>query len=179
MSKILMFFFFFIAIGCGKNILSHDKLSIDRVNYIGNELKISGYFYYKYSTSADNLYSIYFLYSNGIVMHGGATKESNLLTLETEFQNGIYYNKIKDSRYHWGVFRIENDIIKIERWYPSSGGKLRAYVREGIILNDTSFVIKEFYRDRRGKKKDFEELQENYYFKNFSPKPDSTNKYVD
>jgi hypothetical protein len=53
-------------------------------------------------------------------------------------------------------------------------------VLEGEILNDTTFVFKERYRLKRGRKKDVEKLKTPliYKFKYFSVKPDSINPYV-
>jgi hypothetical protein len=74
----------------------------------------------------------------------------------------------------WGVFNIKDNIIKFERWYPGQGAK-KAYVREGIILNDTTFHITKSYRSNGSELKDADEV---YHFRKFSPKPDSTNVFV-
>jgi hypothetical protein len=82
------------------------------------------------------------------------------------------------SKYNYGRFLIENDNIKFERWYPGSP-PLPAYIRSGTILNDTTFVITEIYRMKNGNKTEVETgRNEIYHFKQFSPKPDSTNRYV-
>ena len=69
-------------------------------------------------------------------------------------------------KYVYGLFQIEVSIIKIEKWVPSSGGPTKAYLREGEILNDTTFYL--MHREKK----------EIYHFKQYSPKPDSTNKYI-
>ena len=55
--------------------------------------------------------------------------------------------------YLGGVFIINGQSIKFEKWYPSSGGGLPAYVREGDIINDTTFVISVSYRMKKGNNK--------------------------
>ncbi len=101
---------------------------------------------------------------------------SELVEREAMFADGSYYDLIKDSKTRWGVFIIEGAIIKIESWTPSEI-KL-AYVYEGIILNDTTFHIKESYRIRKGNKTDVRIKDVIYHYKQFSPKPDSTNVFV-
>jgi hypothetical protein len=51
-------------------------------------------------------------------------------------------------------------------------------VRAGQILNDTTFVIAESYRMNEGKKTEVKERNETYHFKQFNPKPDSTNRFI-
>jgi hypothetical protein len=90
----------------------------------------------------------------------------------------IMGNAYKEYQVMWGVFLIENNSIRFEHWYPSSGGPLKAYVRSGTILNDTTFQITKSYRNKNGEKAEVTSRNEVYHFKQFSPKPDSTNKYV-
>ena len=84
---------------------------------------------------------------------------------------------IKNIKFFWGVFNIKNNQILYERWCPSEP-PYRTYVREGNIINDTTFVITKLYRMVNGKKTEESELNEVYHFKQFSPKPDSTNKFI-
>ncbi|MBW7845753.1 MAG: hypothetical protein H3C45_08955, partial [Bacteroidia bacterium] len=88
--------------------------------------------------------------------------------------NSDSYKKYKSN---WGVFKIEGNFIQFERWYPSDP-PLKAYVRAGTIINDTTFLITESYRMQDGKKTEVKTRNETYYFKQFSPKPDSTNTFV-
>ena len=129
-----------------------DKLSIEKRTYKGEELRIDGYYYNNYY---NNYYNMIFIYCDGILLYGGATKYSELSKKEERITTESWIKETKRYKYDWGLFNIDNNIIKFERWYPSSGGPLKAYVRKGIILNDTTFVIKESYRMVNGKKKRF------------------------
>jgi len=51
-------------------------------------------------------------------------------------------------------------------------------VREGDIINDTTFVISVSYRMKKGKKTEVKARNETYHFKQFSPQPDSTNNFI-
>lgn len=175
----IIFIVSFLFLGCGKSLLKHDELSLERKDYFGNELKINGYYYYKYAVDDSFRYVVYFFYNNGIVLHAGAIKEENLSIKEEEFMNGTFNENVKNTMYFWGAFVVINQSIKFERWYPSSGGPLRAYVSEGTILNDSTFHITKSYRNQKGKVSEERSKDEIYHFKKFSPKPDSTNKYTD
>ena len=159
------------------NPLKDDELSIKKMDYTGNQLKIEGYYYYEYK-DVQNYIDVYFLFRNGIILYGSTFKKSELSTKETEYQTAEWQSIVKKSKYRWGVFNIENNVIKFERWYPSDP-PLKAYVRAGEILNDTTFMITESYRMYDGKKTEVHSKNEIYHFKQFSHKPDSTNNFVE
>ena len=60
-------------------------------------------------------------------------------------------------------------------WYSPSGGGTPAYVREGKILNDTTFHITTSYRSNGSERHEKDEV---YHFRQFYPKPDSTNNFI-
>lgn len=154
-----------LGFNCRKS--KDDVLTIVREDYNGSELRLDGFYYWETSNNEGPLFQKYALYKNGIIHDLGATK----LLEDANFQQGKY-------KIEWGVFKISGTEIKFERWYPSSGGPLQAYIRAGQILNDTTFVIKESYRMYKGKKTEMGQENEIYHFKKFSPKPDSTNTYI-
>lgn len=164
---------------CKKNSpMKDDDLFLSRQNYTGNQLRIDGYYYNEYGSGNETRREIYFFYRNGILLKGGVPLLTELSIRENEFKNGTYYNYVKDSKLDWGVFQINGNNIKYEHWYPNSIGPLRAVIHEGIILNDTTFLITQTYRMKDGNKTDvsFENLL--YRFKKLSPKPDSTNQFI-
>ena len=159
------------------NPLKDDVLSIGKTNYTGNHVSINGYYYKKYGTPEK--LTIYLFYSNGVLLHtGDGWEHNNLNNFEQMIQSADFVNKLKGIKYAWGVFNIENNVIKFERWYPSDP-PLKAYVRAGEILNDTTFMITESYRMYDGKKTEVHSKNEIYHFKQFSHKPDSTNNFVE
>jgi hypothetical protein len=159
-----------------KKIFPDDNLSIQRENYSGNQLRLDGY-YYRY-INEEYYFPKLFFYNNGVILDiGGRFK-----TFE-EVEDYINRIFIENSNYNsnklsWGVYRVENDNIKFEKWYPGSGGGFPAITREGKILNDTTFHITQSYRMKNGKKREISAQDEIYHFKQFSPKPDSTNQFI-
>lgn len=170
--KILFLMLIFLNSCCDSWLYPDDELSIKRMDYTGNELRIEGYYYYG---NNGIYYDIYFLYHNGIILYcGGSHSNSELKELEIEFASGYYYNFIKNTKYHWGAFKIENNLIQFERWFPYEGG-LPVCNRSGVILNDSTFHIT---KAMRADGTEQQVLDETFHFKRFSPKPDSTNKFV-
>ena len=74
------------------------------------------------------------------------------------------FNYKKAPMYMYGLFLIKDSIIKIEKW--TVGHNCYPYLREGKILNDTTFYL--MHREKK----------EVYHFKQFSTKPDSTNRFI-
>ena len=159
---------------CGKYaFLKADELSIPAVPYTGNQLRIDGYYY---QLVDGVLYHVNCFYSNGVLQHLGGYKMSDIKEYERIFTTKEFNEKGKKSRFFWGAFKIEGSQIRFEKWYPSEVPK--AYVRAGNILNDTTFIITEIYRMKDGKKTEVRAENETYHFRQFSPKPDSTNAFV-
>ncbi len=155
--------------------MADDKLTLEKKPYIGNQLRIDGY-YYKMDISSNTIGVTYFFYEDGTLLHGGGWPyEDQFEGLEASFRIENWYNIIKKHKLAWGIFQVEWNEISFERWYPSSGGPSPAYVRSGVILNDTTFVITKSIRSKTGEEN---ELNETYHFKEFFPKPDSTNSFV-
>jgi len=173
---LIIIFVFMVLVSCEKWPWQPDKLHLEKSDYNGNELRIDGYYYLRYGRDL-NYVSIFFLYQNGIILYGGSFLSDKLPDKEKEYLSVNWYEGIKDYTHRWGLYNIEGNRIKYERWVPMEGTD-RAYTFEGEILNDTTFVITESYRIKRGKEKEWEIENEVYHFKQFSPKPDSTNNFV-
>jgi hypothetical protein len=158
-----------------RNESSDDKLSLERIDYNGNELIIDGY-YYKKDPNRPQL-SALFLYQNGTILYGSAFNIDNTNEVEERYRNGNYATNAAKYKYDWGVFQINGTQIKYEKWVPTNG-PFPAVTYEGVILNDTTFVINKSYRALDAGKKAPTEHYWEYHFKEFSPKPDSTNRFI-
>jgi hypothetical protein len=166
-----------LAVNCSNDKIGNDdELSIQRTPYTGNQLRINGYYYQKYG-DPEKL-TVYFLYENGILLYAGSGYEmSKMNEFENKFASNQFIEKRKDVKFCWGLFNIDSTNIMFERWYPSER-PYKAYIRAGEILNDTTFVITQSYRMKSGKKTEIRDRSETYQFKQFDPKPDSTNKFI-
>jgi hypothetical protein len=144
-----------------------EKLTLPRKDYTGNELKTNGYYYIFYSNR--NHAAVFFLYKNGIILLEGGYSQ-NLNDIEKEIPKGNF--KSKD---HWGVFIVNGNIIQYENWIGSTGIRVCISKFTGYIVNDTTIHFTEIYNSEFKRTRYIDEV---WHFKEYSPKPDSTNIYI-
>lgn len=144
--------------------------SLNKQSYNGNSLRIDGYYYQKYG-NPEKL-TIYFFYSNGILLHAG---DGYTFDIEDKFTSGQLYEKLKENKYCWGLFLIDGKKIQFERYYNTDELSKKAYIRSGEILNDTTFKITKSVRSDGAEERTRDEM---FYFKPFKPKIDSTNRWI-
>ncbi len=87
----------------------------------------------------------------------------------------ILNHRYTNNKSSWGLFIINDQIIQIERYYPTDHLRKSAYINEGKILNDTTCHFTVSYRSDGSERRDEDEI---FHFKQFSPKPDSTNSFI-
>ena len=179
MKKIIIFctLFLFSCFSCQK-IIKYKDFVLTQKPYTGNELRINGYYYYieQQSDGIKKIRNISCFYRNGILlsMDGGAL---SLEEADEYIRRGFiesWTNPIYEYS-RWGLFVIDGQTIKFERYYSSDNITKWTYIREGIILNDTTFHITVSYRSDGSKRDKNNEI---YHFRQFSPKPDSTNNFI-
>jgi len=150
-----------------------DKLTLQRTNYTGNELRIDGYYY---SVWSGGFYDMRIFYGNGIVKNIGSPTNGTTLP-EADNYISAMRAEIISKKHGWGVFIINGGNIILEEWRQDNT-KLIAFTREGTILNDTTFKFIQGYRLVGGVKTEVSALDETFYFRQYIPKPDSTNQYI-
>jgi len=145
--------------------------------YEGSELNLTGYFITNLNESIEGeLKSTYFFYQDGVVLYGRSYPISmSENEIEGRFVSTDFDGVIKQSKSGWGIFVINEGELEFETWEPSSGGSLKTVVRSGSILNDSTFLITSFYN---GYSEETTVKNDTFRFKSFSPKPDSTNMFV-
>jgi hypothetical protein len=147
-----------------------EPLLFSQTPYTGSELRIDGYYYLQENEQT----WIKFFYRNGIVLifyHGFPTTD---LTIVDE---GIAekYERCKNEKMCWGIFSVFGSTIQSTKWGHSVGGGLTSYKYMGTIENDTTFcLIRAIYYTGR-----IDEFNDCYHFRQFSPKPDSTNIFIE
>ena len=171
MTKYVLVVMFILGFGC--SIFEDDEeLSMQCREYMGNKLRTDGYYYYFWFDGMNQEYiNVCCFYQNGIFRWCGSS------TSFQDFENNIdIINKSKQYKNRWGVFLIENNVVKYEKWDGARALEpYRTRIYAGKILNDTTFHITESYRPN-GKERSIKD--EIYHFRQFSPKPDSTNIYI-
>jgi hypothetical protein len=160
-----------ILSGCIKD---DDELTIEKTPFNGDNLKTNGYYYNIWKVNNETFVEINFLFRDGVFLHGTTNDSIRIKDVEESYRSGEFYNNSSDRKYAWGTFVVEGDSIFIERWYPSER-PYWAYRQSGIILNDTTYKLTRIIRVDGTEKS---EINEVFHFKQFSPKPDSTNNFI-
>lgn len=165
-SAFLLVFLFF---GCKDPKLISPLYSLD------NNIKLNGYFY----KIADDKLTInaIFIYRNGVIFDCFDNPAKNLIDLDSIIlnENILQTSEDKKNKLTWGIFNLKNNLISCEQWFPSSGGPMPVYIRKGKILNDSTFNFTSIEKQNGKNKK---KIDETYHFRTFSPKLDSTNKWI-
>lgn len=141
-------------------------------------MRLDGYYYNNFFDSADGRprTNILFLYRNGVVLncHNLSSHDFEDMDAYIRKEFGGQYD-ISDRRLSWGLVIVDESVIKIENWYPSTGGPMPVVIRNGVVLDDKTFRFTESTDQKGG---DRNTLDQTYHFRQFSPKPDSTNNFV-
>ena len=176
---IIVFLFFLNA--CIKDFFIKDKdFSMKVLPYTGNELKIDGYFYKK----IDDEKSIFLvLYTNG-VQFGGNGMITPTIEIEGKLRDTGYISYLRDCRPCWSPFEVNNNVLRFEFYDIFKGTNWHTCFAHCKILNDTTFTVEKITFSKTGKKVNVERegssscMLGEFHFKQFSPKPDSTNNFI-
>jgi len=169
------FVFVFITISsvcfsCKKLGLCKDQeLGFDRVENNLDALRISGYYYGDLIGSNPEFPGIYIFYRNGIFYYDVQRPLEDAQTGEIILHGGS-----SSAKTSWGVYRITGNDLEIQSWLPSKSCH-EVQVETGVIKNDSTFVITQFYST------DGEEVKTvdaEFRFVPYSPKPDSMVSFI-
>lgn len=163
-----------------KKLFEDEELSMERVDYTGTELRTDGYYYYRYqyyNSREDSLYDKFipwFLYRNGVSLYGHVYDYSEMEEVEKKFEEGSFYDIYKDRKTQWLVFQISDSVIDFEGWDTGGLFSKTTVKQYAKIINDTTFCR----CSKRPQKGENVKWGDDFHFKQFSPKPDSTNSFI-
>lgn len=173
LKQIIIYFFLLCIISCD----SHEKLILPKTQ-LKTDFRTDGYYYNKNQGG----YSTYFFYKNGIVYtYGSGYKGTDLTELDNSLKELFrLYSNIKQARFDWGLYLIENNNIKLEKWVTTSASTYPTNFFEGNLLSNDKFIFKKKTgtNDYVKKNKSVTSISEDFNFRQFSPKPDSTNNFI-
>ena len=170
-TRYFLFIIILLSLGCEKKLY---ELSMLKTPYAGNELRIDGYYYSNQVFNNHNGIAIF--YKDGVCFHLFAQIESHdtLNYIENEILlDKALMRSFWNTPNHIGVFQINGKSIMFETWEVARD--ITTFSNFGEILNDTTFLITNQVNNDSGKS-----YSENltYRFRQFSPKPDSTNTFI-
>jgi hypothetical protein len=178
MKTILILLFAILLTSCSSckkmNVCKDESLTLSRVEFTGKQLRIDGFYYGNPDTAWNNIvrFETFVFYANGILYQTGAEEYDKL----ESYIESLTKTSEQDIKYVWGVFNIENNVIKIEHWWPAQCG-YPVILRTGEILNDTTFVLTKMER-RDSQGTTHKDINQGFYFRQFNTKPDSTNNFI-
>ena len=180
--KICLLFFVLCLCSC-KKIFQDEEFSLKCVPYTCSKLRIDGYYYQKrHGIEDDNRKFIeyYIFYSNGVSTKGSRETE-NISDVENSIATRSDNKYLPNNLYVWGPFSIHENKMRMQYYEISDYLSKRVLELSCTILNDTTFSLDKIHLVGTGKdvtnNYTFITIGE-YHFKQFSPKPDSTNNFI-
>lgn len=146
------------------------KISMVQTPNNSTSLRLDGI--YLHEDSLD-IVDLFFLYQDGTILSRGSIQKDRLASKLAQLEVSTD-EKYKKMEFLWGRYIIDRDVIKFEK-LALSDKPYRAFIKEGVILNDSTFVINKAYNS---KGKDLRNVSEIYRFRKTKTKPDSDNKWV-
>ncbi len=168
----------FLFSSCEKfGLCEDDELSLERVDYTGNQLRIDGYYFGDVNPNSTKPFAnIYYFYENGVFFTSEAANldqaESGTIVVDIE---NTFGKKIKGA---WGVFQINGSLIEIERWQSRMSGCETSLYERGNILNDSTFVLTRREARENGKAVVVKDINSIFKFRPLPEKPDSSNSFI-
>lgn len=172
MRHLLIIFSLLLIFSCCR--VAHE-LKLGKSAFAGNDFKLDGYYY-----SLENEGQLFFLYSDGVFIDFSCKilQFDNEELSERRDSTINYYASLgnyKNTQYGWGVWKVEDDNLIIEKWLSGSGGAYPVGRYVGNVINDTTINIAFTYQlPPNGKEK-----MGKFRFRQFCPKPDSTNAFIE
>ena len=164
-----------------KDLFIVDKeFSMSAIPYTGNELRIDGYYYKKVDSDTTFVY-IFVFFTNGVYFGGVGSKP--FIGLEDRLHDPNYIKNLQNKNSCWGPYQIKGRVLKSE-FYDIFGNSWRTCIAHGKILNDSTFNIEKVTFSKTEKEVNVKMEGTSYYFlgeyhfKQFNPKPDSTNNII-
>jgi hypothetical protein len=146
----------------------NEKLSFVKTNYFVSQLGFDRYF-------AHELYWVLIFCQNGIVIHS-KIDSSNLSEFESKLTNGIFYSKIKNDNTCWRLYKLIANKVNFELLATLSQITCKEpFIHFGDLSND---LTKHISRNKHINGKEVEPRSDTFHIKQFSPKPDSTNSFI-
>ena len=138
------------------------KLSMKKKDIIGNPIKMHGFYFNK-----PDLWSFMF-YRNGVFRGDfGVEDKRNIDYVTRTFTDSNYTKNDYKIPFVWGVFEIQGNNIRIEKWHSKEWAAYGITKYSGIVLNDSTLLLDHPVVGR-----------DTFYFHYLPVKPDSTNKFI-
>jgi hypothetical protein len=152
-----------------------ETFSFSRVEDNSAKLRLNGYYYGDVEGNFPDHPELFLLNQNGVFCNENGREGQGYLTGDVDFFNTPIRTQHKS---YWGIYKINGNDIEIEYWEPAwcTGHGLTHL--EGVIVNDTTFLIKYWKYIENGSKKEEGHVDAIFKFHQYSPKPDSVVSFI-
>jgi len=141
-------------------------LKIQREDNISNKIRLDGIYVSSKKINNSERTGVQVFYGNGVLLHFGDNRiPSDCINYWKEYLNNKN-NNYNDVPYWWGIYQIRGDSLLFESWY-STDYYYPTISYSGKVIDDTTIIIN--YESS---------ILDTFKFVEFSPKPDSTNKFI-
>lgn len=144
------------------------EITIPKIENTSNKLKLNGYYYDTVVTSSNHSL-VYMFYRNSIFYNWNSADMDDSRNGNIFFDSGII-----DYKTWWGLYEIKGDSIEIQYWDALYTRCYKVAKQKGVIINDTCFMLEKRYNYSH---KEWIDDYHFFVFKQYSPKPDSTNAF--
>ncbi|MEM6396324.1 MAG: hypothetical protein AAF741_08260 [Bacteroidota bacterium] len=144
------------------------------------QVKYHGYYGFYDQTYGSGDYHIAFFYEDGTVFYPRIADEYYLSNkIDSLLSSPAFIEQSKQKRTNWGIYTLEGTQIKIEKWELKHRGptKFKTYEYFGEIKSNGTIVFNRLL-DNYWNQKVFE-IDREFTFREFRPKPDSTNRFIE
>ena len=122
-TKLVSIFLLLLVVSSCLRTLPDEELTMARMPYNGKEIRLSGC-YTTILTQESKYIDYTFFYSNGVVL---SFSDFPNIEQKNQIAEGIW-----NSKCYWGIFQVENNIIKVQRWDFTDD----TFVRQYIVKNE-------------------------------------------
>lgn len=161
------FILIFVLISC-KNLFKDDEeLSFEKTPNTSNKIRLDGYYFHDIKSEGTG---VNIFYQNGTVFFSGRLE--SLESFENKIITGDVVGKSKSQ---WGLYLLNADTILTNGLALLSGTyHYTETFSKYLILNDTTILFKE----TKFSNGNIDSYNDTLHFKQFNPKPDSTNVFI-
>ncbi|GAB1415276.1 hypothetical protein MASR2M117_06820 [Paludibacter sp.] len=159
-----------VFVGCEGLFRKDDELSFVKTPNTTDKIRLDGYYYWWHIEPKYKYVGVNVFYQNGVAFSFGLSDSTD------NFENELLMGNLTfNSKLHWGLYYIREDSLLKNGFGVLAGTHYISEVfSKYVILNDTTILLKE----KRFADGSIDYYNDTLHFKQFSPKPDSTNIYI-
>jgi hypothetical protein len=163
-----------LLLGCNALKVKDETFSFQRLINKTQTIKLKGYYYSYLNNNTQK--NIFFFYENGLFIDIQTFENKTFEEIEAFCSSEFFLKRqLNVLKRMYGIYKIENKKLTIESYYlkGTAHGVANYYCN---IINDSAFQIMNI--SDHNSNTDVSSENRIYHFRQYSPKPDSTNSFI-